>query len=149
MAIHFRFQSDYTDFDGSILLSNTKINDKVVQQQSPQPSSIMQAQSKHSPPIQTVPKLEAEIRQNQRRIDRLQQRNAQLARQLAEIDQQYYRQPAHHAEFTTIRTPKSRPIQPNRPQLSRKWLSIGIVALCLALTCAIIGFAITRLVSVR
>jgi hypothetical protein len=109
----------------------------------------MQAQSKHSPPIQTVAKLEAELRQNQRRINRLQHRNAHLTQQLAEIDYQYHRQPAYRHAATATRTPKSRPLQPNRDPLSGKWLSIGIIALCLALTCAIIGFAITRLVSVR
>jgi septal ring factor EnvC (AmiA/AmiB activator) len=117
----------------------------------------MQAPSHHSNSISTITELEAEIRHNQQRINRLQQRNDRLIQKLAQIDvpdprlrQQQDRQSAAPRSVSSApRTRKFHHPQPNRRQLSRKWLSIGIVALCLALTCAIIGFAITRLVSVR
>jgi septal ring factor EnvC (AmiA/AmiB activator) len=117
----------------------------------------MQAPSTRSTPISTIAELEAEIRHNQQRIHRLQQRNDRLTQQLAQSDaldprlrqQQYHRQSAPRSGSASTRTRQSRQPQPKRHQLSRKWLSIGVVALCLAFTCAIIGFAITRLVSVR
>jgi uncharacterized coiled-coil protein SlyX len=117
----------------------------------------MQAPSNHSTPISTITELEAEIRHNQQRINRLQQRNDRLIQKLAQIDASdlpLHQQPDHHQSAprsvsSAPRTRQFRHPQPKRRQLSRKWLSIGIVALCLALTCAIIGFAITRLVSVR
>jgi septal ring factor EnvC (AmiA/AmiB activator) len=117
----------------------------------------MQATSNHSNPISTITALEAEIRHNQQRINRLQQRNDRLIHKLAQIDtsaprfrqQQYNRQSAPRSVSFAPRTRKSRQPKPKSRQLSRQWLSIGIIAICLALTCAIIGFAITRLVSVR
>ncbi len=118
----------------------------------------MQAPSNHSNPISTITELEAEIRHNQQRINRLQQRNDRLNQQLAQIDASYLRlrqQPDRRQSLprsvsSAPRARKLRHPQPKkRPQLSRQWLSIGMVALCFALTCAIIGFAITRLVSVR
>jgi TolA-binding protein len=118
----------------------------------------MQAHSNHSTPISTITELEAEIRHNQQRINRLQQRNDRLIQKLAQIDApdprlrqpQYRQQSAPRSVSAVPRTTKfRRPQSKKRPQLSRKWLSIGIIALCLAFTCATIGFAITRLVSVR
>jgi septal ring factor EnvC (AmiA/AmiB activator) len=117
----------------------------------------MQASSNHSNPISTTTELEAEIRHNQQRINRLQQRNDRLIQKLAQIDapdprfrqQQSRRQSAPRSVASAPKTRKSRHPQPKSRQLSRQWLSIGMVALCFALTCAIIGFAITRLVSVR
>ncbi len=118
----------------------------------------MQAPSHHSNPISTITELEAEIRHNQQRINRLQQRNDRLTQKLAQIDvpdprlrqQPDRRQSASRSVSSAPRTRKFRHPQPKkRPQLSRRWLSIGIIALCLAFTCATIGFAITRLVSVR
>jgi TolA-binding protein len=114
---------------------------------------IMQASPKPRTPIQTSPKLEAEIRHNQRRIERLRQRNASLTQQLKEIAPQsdrYHRQAiASDAASTVTRTAKSRQIKPKRRQLSKQWLSIGIVLLCLIFCCGVIGFAVTRLIAVR
>jgi septal ring factor EnvC (AmiA/AmiB activator) len=117
----------------------------------------MQAHSNHSNPISTITELEAEIRHNQQRINRLQQRNDRLIQKLAQIDapdpklrhQQDRRQSAPRTVSSASRTRKFHHPQPKRRQLSRQWLSIGVIALCLAFTCATIGFAITRLVSVR
>jgi uncharacterized coiled-coil protein SlyX len=109
----------------------------------------MQAPSNHSTPISTITELEAEIRHNQQRINRLQQRNNRLTQKLAQIDAANPRLTQKRSASSASRTREFRNPQPKPRQLSRKWLSIGIISLCLALTCAIIGFAITRLVSVR
>jgi septal ring factor EnvC (AmiA/AmiB activator) len=118
----------------------------------------MQASSNHSNLISTITELEAEIRHNQQRINRLQQRNDRLTQKLAQIDapdprfrqQQDRPQSAPRSVSSAPRTRKFHHPQPKkRPQISRQWLSIGMIALCLAFTCATIGFAITRLVSMR
>lgn len=91
--------------------------------------------SKSSISEQNVIKIKAEIDQNQQEIDRLQQRNNRLTRQLGEPRQN--------------QTTRSRQSRPKHNQTSRTWLSIILIAICLAIVCGIIGFAITKLITVK
>ena len=80
---------------------------------------------------QNFSKIKAEIHQNQQEIDRLQQRNDRLTRQLRETKQ--------------TRATRSR----QSDRTFRTWLSITLIAICLAIVCGIIGFAVTKLITVK
>lgn len=99
---------------------------------------------------QTIAKLEAEIRQNQGRIERLQHRNARLMQRLEQIGTQSARQPSTtRVAPTATRKRRSRPLQSDRRKLSRQWLSIYLILMCMIICCGIIGFAVARLIAVR
>lgn len=84
---------------------------------------------------QNVIKIKAEIHQNREEIDLLQQRNDQLHRQLGE-PRQTNRTRSRQSRSKLDRTPK-------------RWLSITLIAICLAIVCGIIGFAVTKLMTVK
>ncbi len=134
----------------------------------------MQTSPKRSSPSHLIPKLEAEIRHNQRRIERLRQRNAQLTQRLEQIEPKYQPLPqqkplcvgdslplvtgrhfvngtriAARAAATATRTAKSRPLRTKPLQLSRSLPAIGMLCLCLTICCGVIGFAAARLIVVR
>jgi TolA-binding protein len=109
----------------------------------------VQALPKQIIPAQTIAKLETEIRRNQGRIERLRHRNAQLTQRLEQIAlQSSLPQPTHRVASATPRTTKYRPLQAKRRQLSRQWLSIAVVLLCMVICCGFIGFAVARLIAV-
>ncbi len=112
-----------------------------MQQKSPK----VQALSRRSSPAQAVIKLEAEIRRNQWRIGQLHTKNDKLNQQIIDIEQQH--RPPHPNR--TSQSVKSRQPPAKRPQLSKTWLSIGVLSLCLIVSCGVIGFAIARLFSVK
>ncbi len=119
--------------------------------QQPQQRNSTSAETRNLSLGRTVAKLESEIRRNQRRIEQLRQRNAQIAHRVAEIAHQPYRQPRQQQAVipSTTRTPAARQRQPQRTKKSRNWLSIVIIFLCIIVICGTIGFALTRLISVR
>ena len=93
--------------------------------------------------MQAVINLEAEIRRNQWRIEQLHAKNDRLNQQI--IDIEHHRQPLARPPQAV----KSRQPSAKRPQLSKTWLSIGVLSICLIVSCGIIGFAIARLFSVK
>jgi cation transport ATPase len=119
--------------------------------QQPQPRNSVSAETRNLSLGRTVAKLESELRRNQRRIEQLHQRNAQISQKVAEIAHQPYRQPRQQQAVipSATRTPASRQRQSQRSQKSRTWLSIVIIFLCIIVICGTIGFALTRLIAVR
>ena len=112
-----------------------------------QKSLKVQSASRRISPTQTVIKLEAEIRRNQWRIERLHDKNHLISQRITQIEQQHHQLIASDSASGNPRESRSRKLPLKRPQLSKTWLSIGVLSLCLIVSCGVIGFAVARLVS--
>jgi anti-sigma-K factor RskA len=103
-----------------------------------------------------VDKLQAEIQQNRSKIIQLQRRNAHLAQQIRSRDL---------AASSTIPVNDSSTVRPQRKQTVRatsrnrkskrqdksvrRWISIVIAAVAIAVICGILGFTIAKLLTGR
>jgi hypothetical protein len=88
-------------------------------------------------------KLEGEIRQNQRRIEQLQQQNAKLTQKIRSMS----RKPPSPGTDGTSSSRIADRRRPKRYSSQRFWLSIVLIFVCIAIFSALIGFAVMRLLA--
>jgi hypothetical protein len=102
-------------------------------------------------PNRTIAQIEATIWENRRRIERIHQQNAVLSQQLAQIEARQQLAPnPDRSQLNTAaaRSPhrKSR-AKSNRNSWIQTWLWIVCAVIFTAIVCGVIGFALTRSIS--
>jgi seryl-tRNA synthetase len=90
-----------------------------------------------------IAKLEGEIRQNQRRIEQLQQQNAKLTQKIRAMS----RKPSSPGTDGTSSSRVADRRKPRRYSAQRFWFSIVVIFVCIAIFSALIGFAVMRLLA--
>ncbi len=101
----------------------------------------------------TSEQIEAEIWQNHRRIEAIQRQNALLSQQLAAIEHQQQlalSQDRDRLSTTPTKSPQRHPkFKSKRDSGIQTWLWIVVAVIVTAIVCGIVGFALTRSISMR
>jgi seryl-tRNA synthetase len=93
----------------------------------------------------SIAKLEADLRHNQRQIEQLQEQNAKLTQKIQAMSRK--RPPDSTSATSSGRISDRR--RPKRNASQKFWLSMGLISMCIAIVCALIGFALMRLLTVK